>query len=455
MQFVKKKVAVAMSGPVKSRLSSGSRGKRSGKVAVAMSGGVDSGVAAALLVKAGYKCAGFHMRLWSEPASSVKRLASSFENKCCSTESLEAARKTCHKLGIPFYTIDFSKIFKKKIVDYFLSKYAAGLTPNPCVMCNKYIKFGQLLDYVRKLGFDYLATGHYARIVRGAEVAHRNFDSASDSLAKNRPLSNESFRRSQGEVSQNLWAPRAPLYRLLTGVDKFKDQSYFLYNFTQEQLAHVLFPVGDYSKKQVKVMAEKWNLPVARRPESQEICFLPETDYRPFLRRQISKKIIPGEVVDTEGRVIGRHYGLPLYTIGQRHGFKIVDGKYEVRSGIIPPFYVIGKDGKKNRLIVGFGKEAERKEFWVKNVNWIDPNFQFSIFNFQLFVRIRHQGELLKCRIKNVKLKMTKVVLDEPERGIASGQAAVFYKKCKIKNLKLKIDDYEVLGGGIIAIDKN
>ena len=437
-----------------------------GKVAVAMSGGVDSGVAAGLLVKAGYKCAGFHMRLWIEPAFSGQRLASSFENKCCSTESLEAARKTAHKLGIPFYIVDFEKIFKKKVVDYFLKEYSVGLTPNPCVMCNKFIKFGKLLDYVRRLGFDYLATGHYARIMRlpimeQAEVGWRLSESSNASV----PAGWQGYGRRSDLVKTSLRAsPPRLLFHLLMAVDQFKDQSYFLYNLTQEQLAHVLFPVGDYSKKQVKAMAEKWKLPVARRPESQEICFLPETDYRPFLKRQIPKKIIPGEVVDTNGRVIGRHYGLPLYTIGQRHGFEIRVKEREserVKKGIIPPFYVIGKDGKKNRLIVGFGKEAERKEFWVKNVNWINQLVAKRL-PLDAKVRIRHQGELLVAGVQRLTSRV-KVILNEPERGIASGQAAVFYSELQ-QGTRFSSEergscrlftDYEVLGGGIIAIDKN
>lgn len=428
---MKKKVAVAMSGPVKSRLSSGSRGKGSGKVVVAMSGGVDSGVAAGLLVKAGYKCVGFHMKLWAESVTSYQSPVTGFENKCCSTESLEAARKTAHKLGMPFYIVDFEKIFKKRVVDYFLKEYSAGLTPNPCVICNKYIKFGQLLDYVRKLGFDYLATGHYARTRRNTVHDTRNTKKRKERVT----------------------------CHLLRALDESKDQSYFLYNLTQKQLAQVLFPVGDYLKKEVVEMAKKWKLPVARRPESQEICFLPETDYRPFLKRQIPKKIIPGEVVDTNGRVIGKHYGLPLYTIGQRHGFKI-SAKRKVQSAkLIPPFYVIDKDIKQNRLIVGFGKEAERKEFWVKDINWINQ-LTAKRLTLDAKVRIRHQGELLKCKIKNVKLKMIKVILEEPERGIAPGQAVVFYSEFQrgtrfSSEARGSYKREEVLGGGIIAIDKN
>jgi len=205
------------------------------KVAVAMSGGVDSGVAAALLVKQGYEVTGFHLRFWKEKAKD-------FENKCCDIKSLEAARKTAWKLGIPFYVLNFEEIFREKVVDYFLREYASGRTPNPCVMCNKYVKFGEFLRYVRGLGFDYLATGHYSRIA--AKLKTQN--------------------------------PKLKTYHLLEAKDKSKDQSYFLYNLTQRQLFHILFPVGEYAKTEVREMAKKWGLPVAERPESQEICFFPE-----------------------------------------------------------------------------------------------------------------------------------------------------------------------------------
>lgn len=341
------------------------------KVAVALSGGVDSGVAAALLVKKGYQCEGFHLKLWSE---------------CLSFESLEFVQKTAQKLGIPLHLVDLTEVFKKKVVDEFLKDYAVGLTPNPCVVCNQLIKFGELLNYIRKLGFDYLATGHYVRI-------------------KNKYL--------------------------FMGKDKSKDQSYFLYRLKPKQLPYLLFPLGSFQKKEVFAMAKKWQLPSAHRPESQEICFLPENDYRPFLKRQIPEKIVPGEIIETKGRVIGKHYGLPLYTIGQRHGFSLSS---KIQIPLLPPYYVIGKDIKKNRLIVGFGQEVEKKEFQVKNLHWLAPDYQKKLKNINLKVRIRHQGDFLKCH-----LEKTKVVLKEAERGVASGQSAVFYL------------GEEVLGGGIIT----
>lgn len=434
------------------------------KVAIAMSGGVDSGVAAALLVKAGYQCAGFHMHLWAEQQSSS-------ENKCCSTESLEAARKTAHQLKMPFYTVDFSKIFKKQVVDYFLKAYGSGLTPNPCIFCNKFIKFGELLNYVRKLGFDYLATGHYARVTISSP--DENFISVSDSLANKHLLLNKLIGARKMKLSKNLSGSLChPLFtqkdyfHLLTGKDKVKDQSYFLYNLTQSQLAHVLFPVGEYQKREVVALAKKWQLPVASRPESQEICFLPENDYRPFLKRHIINKIKPGEIVDLKGNLIGEHQGLPLYTIGQRRGFEIRTKSIEQKTkGIIPPFYVIGKNIAKNQLIVGFNKETEIKEFIVKDLNWLNPNYQSLITDYQLLVRIRHQGKLLKCIVK--RNKDVHVSLFEPERGVAPGQSAVFYFEHKretrfpskardsyipVTNRQSLVTDYEVLGGGIIGL---
>ncbi|MGB9911565.1 MAG: tRNA 2-thiouridine(34) synthase MnmA [Microgenomates group bacterium] len=384
------------------------------KVAVALSGGVDSGVAAKLLVDEGYQCSGFYLRFWKEEGKN------DFENKCCDLKSLEAARKTCWQLGIPFYVLDFAEVFKKRVVEYFLEEYAKGKTPNPCVMCNKYIKFGRLLEYIRGLGFDYLATGHYARITRNSQ-----------------PVTEKTVKLLESLTVKGLRVN----YHLLQAKDKAKDQSYFLYNLTQKQLAHILFPIGEYTKKQVRAMAKKWQLPVAERPESQEVCFFSESDYRLFLRRQIPEKIIPGEVVDNKGEVIGRHFGLPLYTIGQRHGFEITVKKKSKNKGLIPPFYVIGKDVKKNQLIVGFGQETERKLFKLKNVNFIiETDFSPSE---KFWIKIRNQGELLECQLKKGGEEWVEVILKEGQRGIAPGQAGVIYKK-------FKGEDFEVVGGGII-----
>ncbi len=351
--------------------------KEKKKVAIAMSGGVDSGVAAALLVEEGYEVTGIHLRLWKEGSKGVNE---------------EAARKTAVKLEIPFYVKDYAEDFKKIVVDYFLAEYAAGRTPNPCVICNQFIKFGKLLEYARALGCDYLATGHYARISSSA-------------------------------------APSGPreLHRLLKGIDESKDQSYFLWTLTQDKLAHILFPVGDRRKDEVKKLARVKNLPVSERPESFEVCFILDDDYRDFLKRHIPEAIKPGDVVNANGEIIGKHFGLPLYTIGQRKGF-------EVRSSV--PLYVVGMDGEKNRLIVGRGAESERQKFAVGNVNWISGQVPEGVVECQ--VRVRHQGELLNAKVSSISAKTAEIVLDEPTRGITPGQSAVFYRKD------------EVLGGGII-----
>ncbi len=349
------------------------------KVAIAMSGGVDSGVTAALLVKKDYQCEAFHLKLLID----------------CPKKSMEFAKKTAEKLKIPFHLLDLSILFQKEVVEKFIQAYASDLTPNPCVVCNQLIKFGELLNYVRRLGFDYLATGHYAQIKKDQKGFH-----------------------------------------LLAGKDKVKDQSYFLYNLNHQQLAHVLFPIGEYQKKEVVAMAKKWQLPVAYRAESQEICFLKGKDYRTFLKENYDC-LQHGDVVDVKGQLIGRHYGLPLYTIGQRHGFSLSSN---VQTPVLPPYYVIDKDVKRNRLVVGFGQEAEKKEFFARSVNWINKNhIKFSNHSLDCQVRIRHQGKLFPAQLQ-VQKNRVKVNLRESERGITPGQSAVFYQKG------------EVLGGGIIVI---
>ncbi len=357
--------------------------KRKEKVAVAMSGGVDSGVAAALLVEQGFEVVGVHLRLWEEGVKGIKGL------------NEEAARKTAEKLGIPFYVKDYAEDFKKIVVDYFLGEYAAGRTPNPCVVCNQFIKFGKLLDYARTLGCDFLATGHYARI------------------------SNPTGLDDDG--------PTRRVFHLLKGIDGSKDQSYFLWTLTQDKLAQILFPVGGLTKPEVRKIARVKNLPVSDRPESFEICFIRDNDYRDFLKRHISEAIRPGEVVNTKGEIIGEHFGLPLYTIGQRKGFT-------VKSSV--PLYVVGMDVRRNQLIVGRGAESEKQKFAVSGVNWISGQTPEDEVRCQ--VRVRYQGELLNSKLKTQNSKLTGVELERPTRGITPGQSAVFYR------------GEEVLGGGII-----
>lgn len=352
------------------------------KVAVAMSGGVDSGTSAALLIREGYDCAGIHLRLCQLPEAAA---------------NLKAARATAEELGMPFEVLDCEKVFKGKVVDYFLAAYAKGLTPNPCVVCNQLIKFGELLGYIKSQGFDFLATGHYARVVKKGE-----------------------------------------LYHLVQAKDLEKDQSYFLYRLGQEELGRVLFPLGEYRKEEVKRLARKWKLPVAKSRESQDICFLGGEKTEDYLKRNLRGKVILGETITRGGEVIGSHQGLAFYTLGQRTGFKITARDYQQSfGGKLPVHYVIGKDLRKNQLIVGVRKEAKKKEFWVSNLSWIG-----GLASDRLLVKIRSAGRLLKLTDLKIEGVKAKIFLARAEVGVAPGQSAVFYKKFK--------DSFEVLGGGVI-----
>lgn len=356
------------------------------KIAVALSGGVDSGVAAFLLKKQGYNLIGLHLHFWAE--------SKNIDNKCCSIESLEAARSTCAMLDIPFYVLDYQEQFKKNVVDYFLEEYKNGRTPNPCVVCNKMIKFGKLLEDIKKFGCDLLATGHYVRI-----------------------------------RDKKLYKAKDPI----------KDQTYFLYTLTQNQLEHTLFPIGDLTKSEVRKIAQKNNLPVKKRPESFEICFIAGSDYRDFLRRQIPEAIKKGEVIDVDGKVIGEHDGLPLYTIGQRKGFRIFN---QLPNAL--PLYVIGMDVENNRLIVGRDQASGKKEFFVSDYNFIDGQDLEKLNRQPLIcqVKIRHQGNYLDCQVEFKSKGKLKVLLKEAIRGITSGQSAVFYQGDR------------VVGGGVIGSRK-
>ncbi len=350
-----------------------------------MSGGVDSSVAAALLKEQGYDLIGVFMKFWAE--SQINRDKKTdlhrHENRCCSTETENRARKVAEILDIPFYVFNFEKEFKKRIVDYFLREYKANRTPNPCVVCNKEIKFGLLMDKALKLGVDYVATGHYVRLKDG---------------------------------------------KLLRGRDKEKDQSYFLWQLSQKQLKHILFPVGNYTKTQTKNLAKKFKLPVLDIPESQEICFV-ETTVRDFLARHI--KIEPGRILNIDREDIGEHQGLPFYTIGQRKGIELSGG----------PFYVVGKDLKKNSLIVAKffkNKKLYSKSLIAKNVNWTSVKEPKLPLKIKVQIRYGHQAvaAIITKKLKGGKIE---IVFNRSQRAITPGQSVVFYS------------DQEVLGGGIIG----
>jgi len=361
------------------------------RVIVGMSSGVDSSVAAALLKKQGYNVVGVFMHFWKEPAQNAL-----IENKCCSLESYEDARKVCQILNIPLYTANAEKEFKKEVVDYFLSEYAAGRTPNPCVACNEHIKFNVLFRKMLEMKGDFVASGHYSMIKKGTD--------------KN--------------------------WHIFQGADKEKDQSYYLYNFNQKQLARILFPVGGHKKAQIRAMAKKMKLPVFNKDDSQGLCFTSEKYPENFLRRHL--KLKKGKTLNTKGEIIGQHEGLPLYTIGQRRGINI---------GGDGPYYVVDKDIKKDTLIVTNNEKDPalfRRDMEVRKVNWIVSEPKLPL---KLYVKNRYRKpavsatiELQSTKHKAQKDKIYSVIFDEPQRAISPGQSAVFYTK-----------KGEMLGGGTIV----
>ena len=350
---------------------------KSKKVVVAMSGGIDSSVAAVLLKKQGFDVVGVFMKFWSEPAKN----GICAKNRCCTPESEKRARLVAREIGIPFYVFNLEKEFKMKVVDYFLKQQKLGFTPNPCVVCNKEIKLGLLLKKALAFNADYVATGHYARITGG--------------------------------------------HKLLKGRDKNKDQSYVLWKLNQKTLSHLLFPVGGYTKDEVRKLAKKFNLPVLNIPESQEICFI-QTTVNNFLSRYLKQR--QGEIIDIKGNTLGEHNGLHFYTIGQRKGLNLPDG----------PFYVLDKDIRKNILIVTKDERGlYKKELIAKDINWIsgkEPKLPLKIK-----AKIRYRHEPAPAVIKKVGRSKYKVIFSKPQRAITPGQSVVFY------------NSQEVLGGGIIA----
>ncbi len=354
------------------------------RVVVAMSGGVDSSVAAALLKKQGYFVVGIFMKFWPQHYSKAECEVKKNENRCCSSESEKMARLVAKKIGIPFYVVNAEKEFKKKVVDYFLQDYKKGNTPNPCVVCNKEIKFGLLIEKALKMGADFVATGHYAQTT----------------------LSTRS--RIQG---------RKEIIKLLKGKDKEKDQSYFLWQLNQKQLSRVLFPVGEYTKQEVRKLAKKFDLPTAETPESQEVCFIHGTT-TDFLKKYLKTK--PGKIIcisNSRELEIGEHQGLWFYTIGQRKGIGLSGG----------PYYVISKDFKKNNLIVSKNKkDLESKELIAKNVNW--TCLAEAQKRRRVSVKVRYRAKSAFADVFILNKNKVKVIFDKLQPAVTPGQSAVFYK---------------------------
>ena len=353
------------------------------RVVVAMSGGVDSSVAAALLKGEGYEVIGITMCF--NLADSSRRRPT-----CCGLDGIEDARRVAHTLGIKHYVLNMKKVLEERVIKDFCNEYSRGRTPNPCILCNQYVKFGALLKKTLSLDAKFLATGHYARI--------------------------EKVTSHKSQVTSHL---------LKKARDLNKDQSYFLYRLTQKQLRHILFPLGSYTKEEVRKLAKAWDLSVADKLASQEICFLPQDDYREFIKMRGTPEIKPGAVLDKEGNVLGRHKGIAFYTIGQREGLGIARGY---------PLYVIKIDPKTNQITVGKKEDAYAKEFLIKKTHFILRSIKKKIAA-KVKIRYNHQERLADLIPINNKIK---VRFKKPQFAVTPGQSAVFY------------NNDNVLGGGVI-----
>jgi len=356
------------------------------KVLVAMSGGVDSSVAALHLKEAGYSVVGVTMRLWVDPFSEEQ--AGSEARGCCSLDAVEDARRIAAVLNIPHYVLNMQEEFYDTVVRGFTAEYLRGRTPNPCVECNRFIKFSHLLQKAKGLGINYIATGHYARI---------KYD------------------------------PAGSRYRLLKGCDRQKDQSYMLYVLKQDELASTLFPLGDKTKEQVREIAQKHGFKVAAKAESQEICFIPDNDYRSFMERRCPEALQPGDVVSTDGQKLGRHRGIAFYTIGQRKGLGLTTRE---------PYYVVRMEPEKNRVVVGPVNEAFSSGLLAERLNFIA---NVPIGPQPVEVKIRYRAPAVQAMLYPPQNDRVRIIFKKKQKAITPGQSAVFY--C----------GDEVLGGGTIA----
>lgn len=358
--------------------------ENSKKVVIGMSGGVDSSVAAYLLKKEGYDVIGVTMQIWQEEDA----LTQEENGGCCGLSAVEDARRVAQSLDIPYYVMNFRESFKKSVIDYFVTEYLQGRTPNPCIACNRYVKWEALLNRSLEIGADYIATGHYARVVK---------------LKNGR-------------------------YTLKKSATSAKDQTYALYNLTQHQLEHTLMPVGEYTKDEIRKMASEIGLLVAGKPDSQEICFIPDNDYAAFIEENSDQKMIPGNFVDLEGNILGQHKGITHYTVGQRKGLNLSLGK---------PVFVVEIRPDTNEVVIGDNKDVFQEVLYASQLNFMSIADLDGSMEVTAKIRYSHQGA--KAIIRKVKEDVVECKFEEPQRAITPGQAVVFYD-----------GDYVVGGGTII-----
>lgn len=351
------------------------------KALIAMSGGVDSSVAALVMKEKGYECIGCTMKLYTDDDIGNER-----SRTCCSLDDVEDARAVAGRIGIPYYVLNFTGPFRAEVIDRFISRYEEGLTPNPCIDCNRYMKFEMLYERAAMLGCDRIVTGHYARI--------RKSDTG---------------------------------YELLKGIDESKDQSYVLYQMTQEQLAHTEFPLGEMTKDAARNKAEEYGFVNADKPDSQDICFVPDGDYVSAIKRLSGKDYPEGDFVDSSGNVLGTHRGIIAYTIGQRKGLGISAGT---------PIYVTEIDPEKNQVVLGEQEDLYSKTAYAGDVNWISGNA--PSVPFECTVKARYRMKEARAIVYPEEDGRVRIEFIEPQRAVTPGQAAVFY------------DGEKVLGGGVI-----
>lgn len=353
------------------------------KVVVGMSGGVDSSVAALLLQKQGYEVIGVTMQIWQEESVEAQE-----ENGgCCGLSAVDDARRVAERLGIPYYVMNFRKEFQENVIDYFVDSYLHGSTPNPCIACNRYVKWESLLRRSLEIGADYIATGHYARV---------------EQLPNGR-------------------------YSLRMSATAAKDQTYALYNLTQEQLAHTLMPVGEFDKDEIRRIAEEAGLPVAHKAESMDICFVPDGDYAGFIARESGAEVCPGYFVDTEGNILGEHKGITHYTIGQRKGLGIAMGY---------PVFVTGIRPETNEVVLGSNEDLFTTRVLANNLNFMSEECFDPEKKYLGKIRYSHRGDI--CQVHMIGEDALECVFERPQRAPTPGQALVLYD-----------GDY-VAGGGVI-----